>query len=503
MPGKALAELIAGLDCKVTGNANVRVTGIACHSQRVVPGGLFVAVDGLCTSGCAFVDEAVARGARVVVSARPIEHQQPAITYVLTEAPRRFLAEVANRFYDFPGRQVKIIGVSGTNGKTTVTWLIRKIIETTDKLCGLIGTIQHFDGKEWHKALHTTPESVDIVQMLARMRDSGVAYCAAEVSSHAIALERIAGLDFAVGVFTNLSQDHLDFHGTLEEYKKTKLRFFASLEPAARLVYNADDPVGAEVRAVSRAKAFSYGIASPAAIQARNITLSDRNSKFEIVLEDTSLPIVSCLIGEHNIYNSLAAAGAAYVLGIPFAKIQEGIRLLKNVPGRLERVENRKGLAVFVDYAHSPDALAKLIATARSLRAGEKAGGNNRQLPIVEQRAQARIIVVFGCGGNRDKGKRPLMGQIATEQADWVIITSDNPRDEDPLAIISDIERGIARSNYEIVPDRYSAIKRALHIARRNDIVLIAGKGHEDYQIVGSTRQHFSDVEAVKAILGD
>jgi len=491
MPAKTIAQLVSGTDGSITGDDQTLVTGIAYHSARVVRGNLFVAIDGFRSSGQDFVADAISRGAAVIAGQHAAAPARSGVAWVQTANARRFLALAANRFYDFPDRSVKLVGVTGTNGKTTTTFLIRSIIEAAGQRSGLVGTIRYFDGQEWLKAANTTPESLDIIALLARLRTMGIGYCVLEVSSHGIALERVHGLNFAVGVFTNLSQDHLDFHRTMDEYKQVKLRLFQGLSPKAWAVYNADDPTGNEVRAATRAQPLSFHLgAGPVSgtnddetVRARIAGMTDRGLTLRLSVcghEDT---VATSLIGEHNAYNIVAAAGVAYALGFDLAVTKQGIQRLKSVPGRLERVENKARLSVFVDYAHSPDALEKLIGTARRLTAN-------------------KVLVVFGCGGNRDKAKRPLMGRIASELADRVVVTSDNPRDEDPQQIIEDIKAGIQRANFEVEPNRYAAIKRTLTLASSHDIVLIAGKGHEDYQIVGQERRHFDDRETVLAVLG-
>jgi len=490
---RRLADLLKDLECETTGDLQQEVTGIAYDSRKVRPGNLFVAVEGFAVSGTRFINEALDRGAGAIVSAGPVS--DPGVVQIRTRQPRHLLAIVANRFFDDPSSAVKLVGVTGTNGKTTVTWLIRSILEASGERSGLIGTIRHFDGQEWLKAANTTPESPDVVQMLSKMRSLGINYCVAEVSSHALALERVTGLNFRVGVFTNLTQDHLDFHKTMDEYKQAKLGFFRTLKPEAWAVYNADDPAGGEFRAATRAKTLGFGMEESAAVgqgtvvSVRNLNLTDRTTAFELLLPHTRVNVMSSLAGRHNVYNIVAAAAACSCLGIPAAALVEGVRRLKVVPGRLERIDNKAGLTVYVDYAHSPDALANLIAAARTLL---EAKGDTLH----------KVIVVFGCGGNRDKGKRPKMGKIASEMADRVIITSDNPRDEDPDAIINEIVAGVMKENYEVQVNRYDAIKRALFVAAKGDIVLIAGKGHEDYQIIGKERRHFDDRETVRAVLG-
>jgi UDP-N-acetylmuramoyl-L-alanyl-D-glutamate--2,6-diaminopimelate ligase len=482
---RTLEELIAGTGAEVLGDSRVAITGIASHSKQVKPGSLFVAIDGFAASGREYVNEAINQGARAVAGASLPETGRQGVSRVRIVNPRRFLALVANRFYGFPARAVRVVGITGTNGKTTVSYLVRSILEAAGERSGLIGTIRHFDGREWLKAVNTTPESVDIAKLLAGLRDAGIRYCVAEVSSHAIALDRVAEIEFAVGVFTNLTQDHLDFHRTMDEYREVKLRFFRELGPAAYAIYNRDDPTGEQIPKATRVKKYSYGLKGASGtpdIGAEIRSLTDRGTSLRLTAEGRDAVINSGLIGTHNVYNILAAAGAATALGLTLPVIKTGVERLKAVPGRMERIDNSRGLSVFVDYAHSPDALERLISAARAL--------NPRQ-----------VLVVFGCGGNRDKTKRPVMGRIATLGADKVIITSDNPRDEDPERIIAEIKAGAQRENFETIPNRYAAIKRALFLASKGDIVLIAGKGHEDYQIIGRETLHFDDRETVRAVL--
>jgi UDP-N-acetylmuramoyl-L-alanyl-D-glutamate--2,6-diaminopimelate ligase len=487
-----LGELICDLDAELEGNREMEISGVAYDSRKVQPGDLFVAIDGFSASGRNFVRDALERGALAVAGAGELGIDRARAAQVRTANPRRFLALAANRFYDAPSKAVKVVGVTGTNGKTTFTYLVKAILEAAGERCGLVGTIQHFDGENWFMAANTTPESPDLVRLLDHLRTVGVRYCAMEVSSHAIALERIAGLDFAVGVFTNLSQDHLDFHQTMEEYKRVKLEFFRSLSPAAWVVYNADDPVGAEVRTATKARTMSFGFSDGCDVRAEVLRVNEQGTEFTLRLLEAETTISTGLIGRHNVADIMASAGACLCLGIALPAIRQGVAQLRAVPGRMERVVacRSQDFSVFVDYAHSPDALGNSLRAVRAL-------------------TQKRVIVVFGCGGNRDKGKRPLMGRIARELADVVVITSDNPRDEEPQAIIDEILQGTVDSPSRsavpgepiVVPDRRQAIARALELARDGDIVLIAGKGHEDYQIVGKERLHFDDREVAREML--
>lgn len=489
---KRLEDLIQDLPLnKVIGDKNIFISGIAYHSQKVKPNFLFVAMNGTKTSGTKFIDEAIKKGAVAVALPTNIKNSKIKIrnsfddikiTYLLVENPRVFLAQVAKAFYNSPDKEMALIGITGTNGKTTTSYLVKSIFDTADKTSGLVGTIQHFDGENWQKAKNTTPESLDIIQILSKLKQKGISYCVLEVSSHALALNRVFGLPFAAAVFTNFSQDHLDFHKTLEAYKQTKLKLFESLEKEACAVINSDDIVADEISKITKARIIRYGMVNRACVSAKILNLSPQGTNVILNFEGAEIRINLRLPGRHNVYNLLAAASVGFAFNIPLNTIKVGIEKVKFIPGRLEPVENNKGLLVFVDYAHSPDALKNLIATAREF-------------------SSKKVLVLFGCGGNRDKAKRPIMGRIATELADYVVITSDNPRDEDPLQIIEDIKSGVNKANFTIIPDRASAIKHILSQAKTGDTVLVAGKGHEDYQIIGTTKRYFDDREVVKRIL--
>lgn len=480
---KELDELIQDLPVtKIFGDQRVNIAGIAYHSQKVKPNFLFVAIDGSKTSGTKFIDEALMKGAVAVASSQANLINSPRTTYVQVENPRIFLARIANKFYNYPTQMVNLIGITGTNGKTTTAYLAKSILDTAGKTSGLLGTIRHFDGENWLKAENTTPESLDIIQILAKLVQKGLKYCILEVSSHGLELNRVFGLRFQVGVFTNLTQDHLDFHKTLEAYKKAKLKLFSELDRDAFAIVNKDDSVSDEINKTTKARIIYYSLKNQTEITAKILTLAPNTTNTILRIDGKEVRVDLRLIGCHNVYNLMAAAGVGLACQIPLNTIKAGIEKVKVIPGRLEPVENNKGIVVFVDYAHSPDALKNLITTAREF-------------------SKKRVLVLFGCGGNRDQTKRPIMGRIATEQADQVVITSDNPRQEDPNKIIEDIKVGINKSNFEIIPDRYAAIKRILLLAKTGDTVLIAGKGHEDYQIIGDEKKHFDDRAIVKRIL--
>uniref|UniRef100_A0A7C4GE38 UDP-N-acetylmuramoyl-L-alanyl-D-glutamate--2,6-diaminopimelate ligase n=1 Tax=candidate division WOR-3 bacterium TaxID=2052148 RepID=A0A7C4GE38_UNCW3 len=483
---KRLADLLRGIPCAVTGNAAVEIKGIACHSASVRPGFLFVAIEGLSVSGADFIDEAVNRGA-IAVAAKDLRRlRRNWVAGVQTQFPRRFLAQVANRFYDFPARKLALVGITGTNGKTTTAWLLRQMVREGGIEPGFVGTIEHFDGQERRPAERTTPESLELVGMLSRMVERNIPVCIAEVSSHAIALERVFDLDFKVAVFTNLSQDHLDFHRTMENYRQVKMKLFEQLGPAATAVTNLDDKTGRDIPHLTRARVITYG------------TRSEMDPVPDVIGEVIGLRPdgMDCLIrnqasewrlrlgfvGRHNLYNLLAAFSAGLGLGWDPDMLIAGAEAFKGVPGRLEVVPNDRGLAVFVDYAHTPVALERALETLREFTKGQ-------------------VIAVFGCGGDRDRTKRPLMGQVAGRLADFTVVTSDNPRSENPNRIIADITKGIGGAEHVVEPDREAAIRLALARARAGDAVLIAGKGHESYQLIGCEAISFDDRDIARRAL--
>ncbi|MGB9742199.1 MAG: UDP-N-acetylmuramoyl-L-alanyl-D-glutamate--2,6-diaminopimelate ligase [bacterium] len=509
---KSLAELITGIPCEVmaagiggrrAGPGDIKIKGLAYHSAKVNPGFLFVAIEGTKFSGNDFIDEAINRGAVVVATSDPRRVTKSWVTVVQTRFPRRFLAQVANRFYDFPARKLQLIGVTGTNGKTTTCYLTRAVLQELGQEPGFIGTIEYWDGVERRVAGNTTPESLDMVQMLFRMVNNGVRVCVSEVSSHALELDRVFDLDFRVGVFTNLTQDHLDFHRTMENYRRAKMKLFQSLTPGAFAVANFDDAAGAGIPALTKAKVIGFGTKpEPELILEREHNVIDYIwGEVKRVSEDglecnvyiksagvKPLPVRLKLAGRHNLFNLLAVFGIGRALGWDEELIRRGVERLDSVPGRMERIWNDKGLGVYIDYAHTPDALKRVLVTVREWTKG-------------------RVLVVFGCGGDRDRGKRPLMGSVAAQLADVVIVTSDNPRSEEPVKIIEEILSGIepaVRQNKNrcmVEIDRREAIRQALIQARPGDTVVIAGKGHEDYQIVGSERYHFDDREVAWELL--
>lgn len=483
---KRLADLLRGIPCEVRGNAAVEIKGVAGHSAAVQPGFLFVAIEGLSVSGAEFIDEAVNRGA-VAIAAQDLRRlRRNWVTGIQTQFPRRFLAQVANRFYDFPARRVALVGITGTNGKTTTAWLLRQMARQVKTEPGFIGTIEHFNGRERRPAERTTPESLELVGMLARMAEQDIPLCIAEVSSHAIELDRVFDLDFRLAVFTNLTQDHLDFHRTMENYRRAKLKLFEQLAPTATAVTNLDDKVGREIPHLTHARVMTYGtrpdIEPVPEVTGEVVQVRPDGTSCLVRRQESGWPVRLKLVGRHNLANLLAAFTAGLGLGWDPEALTAGAEALQGVPGRLEAIPNDRGPAVFVDYAHTPDALTRALQTVREFTAG-------------------RVIVVFGCGGDRDRAKRPLMGQAASRFADLAVVTSDNPRSEDPGQIVSEIIKGIGNAEYVAELDREAAIRLALSRAQAGDTVLIAGKGHEDYQIVGSERRPFDDREVVRQVL--
>jgi UDP-N-acetylmuramoyl-L-alanyl-D-glutamate--2,6-diaminopimelate ligase len=483
---KKLLDLTKGVPCTVHGNTALEVKSLAYHSARVEPGALFVAIDGFRTSGADYIDEAVNRGAVAVATSDMSRVRKNWVTLIHTKSPRRFLAQAANRFYDFPSRKVGLIGVTGTNGKTTTSYLLRAMARQAGIEPGFVGTIEYWDGVEKRPAGQTTPESLDFVRLLARAAERSIPFCIAEVSSHSLALDRVSDLDFRIAVFTNLTQDHLDFHRTIEAYREAKMKLFTDLVPGSVAVTNLDDAMGRDVPHRTRARVITYGtrpdLEPVPDISGRVLGVRPDGIDCELVIAERLANVRLRLGGRYNLSNLMAAAGAGLGLGWPLEQIVAGAESLESVPGRLEPVNAGQDFGVFVDYAHTPDALRRVLGTVREFTTG-------------------RVILVFGCGGDRDRGKRPMMGEAAAQLADVRIVTSDNPRSEQPQAIADEILRGMGTQERAVELDREAAIDQALDLARAGDSVVIAGKGHEDYQIVGSERRHFDDREVCRRIL--
>lgn len=493
-------ELLKGLD--ISGPIPpINIRGINYDSRKIVPGDIFVAVEGVSSDGHKYLKDVESRGAVAAIVEKPDKTIR--IPQIVVKNSRDALAFISNRWFGYPSDKMTVIGVTGTNGKTTTTYLLESIAKESGKKPGVIGTINYRYGGKIFPASHTTPESLDLQNLLKNMLDSGVNFVIMEVSSHALALKRVNGIDFDVAIFTNLTQDHLDFHKNLENYFESKALLFSSVIKESKKkkklsVINIDDPKGEELRERSSVPTITFGI--------------NKETKRDISLKEFEFnhaglkgaftgringQFHSSLVGMHNAYNILGAAAAAYAVGIDSEIILKGIAKLSGVPGRLERVESssNKDPLILVDYAHTDDALRNVLSAIQALpRTG-------------------KVITVFGCGGDRDPKKRPLMGKAAVSSSDIVIVTSDNPRTEDPLKIIEQIIPGILEtgakeisrdkknSGFIVEPDRRKAIGLAIDLASAGDIVLIAGKGHEDYQIIGKEKIHFDDREVAKEAL--
>jgi UDP-N-acetylmuramoyl-L-alanyl-D-glutamate--2,6-diaminopimelate ligase len=469
------------------------VTAIAYDSRRVAPGALFVAMRGQKADGIDFARQAIARGAAAVVSESPApaELRGSGAAWLHTADARLALAELAAAFYGHPSREMLVVGITGTNGKTTTSYLLASIFDSAGLPSGRVGTVGYRlpsrtvpPAGEEREATRTTPEAPDVQALLREMVSRGAAACVMEVSSHALVLRRADGIRFAAAIFTNLTRDHLDFHGTMESYFAAKRRLFEILPEGAPSAINLDDPRGAALSAIA-ARPVTYAVDRPADVTPGPLALALDGLTFEARTPRGTLRIRSRLVGRPNAYNILAAVASATALDIPLGAIEVGIASLEQVPGRFQVVSAPSDpVRVVVDYAHTDDALKNLLETARPLSGG-------------------RVITVFGCGGDRDTTKRPLMGAVAARLSDLVIVTSDNPRSEDPERIIEDIKRGLlpARVPWLAIVDRAEAIDRAVRDARPGDLVLIAGKGHERTQTIGSRILPFDDVEVARAAL--
>jgi UDP-N-acetylmuramoyl-L-alanyl-D-glutamate--2,6-diaminopimelate ligase len=468
------------------------IAGIAYDSRQVRGNYLFVAIQGEKLDGHAFIRDATERGASVIAAEKEFDGMENG--YILMKDGRKALACMANNYYGRPSEGLVLAGVTGTNGKTTTTYILKTILESWGKDVGLIGTIQYMISDKAYPAPHTTPESLEFQGLLREMLLAGCTYAVAEVSSHALAQCRVDRAVFRTAVFTNLTRDHLDFHKTMEDYYRAKERLFTEiLDGDGTAVINIDDPYGrrldSQLRTLSPVRRIlTCGVEKGADLVARDIEFSSRGIQFAISTRDGRHEVSSPLLGFPNVYNVMSAAAAALSLGVPWQVIQRGISQTGTVNGRFQKVDLGQPFLCIVDYAHTEDALERLILSARKL-----ASSAGCSPPKSTREGEGRIITVFGCGGDRDKGKRPRMGEVSTKLSDFVIITSDNPRSEDPAEIIKQIEEGTVRKNYLIEPDRRKAIREAVHLAGDGDIVLVAGKGHEDYQEVQGSRYPFSD----------
>jgi len=461
-----------------------RVEGISCASDKVKENFIFCAIKGNDFDGHKFIPEAIKRKAKVIILENPrfkIKNLKD-VAFIQVEDTRLALAKLAAYFYGHPSNRLKVVGITGTNGKTTISYLIEAILKEANFNSAVIGTINYRFKNKIIPAKNTTPSSLEIQYLLNKMLKKKIDYVIMEVSSHALDQKRTAEINFYVGIFTNLTQDHLDYHHNLENYFEAKAKLFRGLSKNSVAIINQDDPYGLRLKNLTKAKIITYGIEKKADIVAKDIKLDIDKTEFTLITKKEKIKLTTSLIGWHNVYNILAAVAFGLHEKIELKKIKSAIEKFKFVPGRLEKIDSKKGFWVFVDYAHTEDALKNVISALREITEG-------------------RIIVVFGCGGQRDRNKRPKMGSVVSKMADFFILTNDNPRSEDPKKIIEDIKKGIKKDNFCVILRRRLAIKKALSLARPKDIVLIAGKGHENYQIIGKRRIPFTDQEVVKECL--
>ena len=490
---KNLRELVEPLGIGSAEIAPVPISALSADSRTVVPGTLFIAIRGTVSDGHEYIAAALEKGAAAVVFQRPecaaaIPANVPAFQ---VPDSRRAAALLADRFWDHPSGQMTLIATSGTNGKTTVVHLLESIFGAAGHRAGMIGTLGHRVGGATVAANRTTPDALELQALLADMLEQGLTHVAMELSSHAIDLDRAWGCSFAGAIFTNLSPEHLDWHGDLETYRRSKTRLFTDYADLARrdremvAAINLDDEAGRQIAAEARCRVLGYGLSPSAQVRAERVERTASGSSFDLVTPDYEVPVKLQLVGPYNVANALAAAACAYGLGLDHTAIVAGLGSLQCVPGRLEKVDRGQPFAVLVDYAHTGEALANVLRAARELK-------------------PSRLLCVFGCGGDRDRTKRPVMGRVATELADLAIITADNSRSERTLDIIAQIKQGAVGDRYRVEPDREQAIRLALEQAQPGDIVLLCGKGHEDYQELENGRRiHFDDREVAAQILDE
>ena len=499
---RQLLETIEPL--QAAGDGGIEISMLTCDSRKVQPGALFFALPGVTVDGHGFISSAVAAGAGAVVL-ESVEYAPDAVPWVQVADARLAMARMAARFHGDPTSKRALVGITGTNGKTTTTYLVEGIMQAAGVPAAVLGTISYRFGASTIEASHTTPESTELQAAFHQLSEVGAQAFIMEVSSHALDQRRVDGCHFDVGVFTNLTRDHLDYHRTMDDYRDAKLRLFSellqpdSIKPRRRAVINLDDPSGELFAQAAACPVISYAIGKPADVTVRELSSSVDGLCGVLVTPTGEVPFSSQLVGRFNLSNLLAAAATGIALELPLAAIVQGLENHSRVPGRLERVPNRRGVTCLVDYAHTGDALENVLTTLKELATG-------------------RIITVFGCGGDRDPGKRPVMGEIAARFSDISVVTSDNPRTEDPQKILAqvrdgilplglpeyepaELEQGSGERCFTVLENRREAIRLAARLVRPGDILLLAGKGHEDYQIIGTTKYHFDDREEAAAAL--
>jgi UDP-N-acetylmuramoyl-L-alanyl-D-glutamate--2,6-diaminopimelate ligase len=465
---KSLQDLTAGIKTLQTkGNLDVSVSSISLNSKIIEPQSLFVALNGNMTDGHIFIDQAIENGAKVIVHEHDLSSYIDRVAYIKVEDSHEAVGIIASNFYDNPSKKLKLIGITGTNGKTTTATLLHQLFRNLGCKAGMIGTVVNKVNDDSYEAERTTPDPIDLNKLLYSMVDRGCQYCFMEVSSHSVSEKRIAGLTFVGGVFTNLTHDHLDYHKTIESYRDAKKMFFDGLSENAFSLSNKDDANGEYMLKDTKAKKYFYSLKTEA-------DFTDR--------------LETKLIGEFNAYNALAVYATAVLLGQDKKNVKELIKGLRPVEGRFNYIKSKDGITGIVDYAHTPDALENVLKAIIDMRGDT--------IPVVKNR---KIISVFGCGGDRDRAKRPIMAKIGYDMSDIIILTSDNPRTENPEHILEEMKNGLPdQSKVHIISDRNEAIKKACSIAKRGDFILLAGKGHEKYQEVDGVKNHFDDMEELK-----
>ena len=478
-----LKELLQGVRIlETTADLEAEIENVAYDSRKVTKGSLFAAIAGFTSDGNRFIPMAMEKGAVAVVTAKKPVLDVP---YVLVESDRLALALISTNFYGHPTKNMTMIGVTGTNGKTSVTLLLKQVLEKTlGAKVGLIGTVENMVGDEIIATERTTPESLELQGLFARMRDSGCTHVVMEVSSHALTLDRVGGVHFDVAAFTNLTEDHLDFHKTMEAYCEAKAELFCRCDKA---VVNMDDPWYDRITEKATAELLTTGVHQGAGMQAKKITMLSEGIRFEVETQEKIVPVSLPIPGKFTVYNALTVLGVAHSLGIPLECAAEALATARGVKGRIEVVPTPETpWSVLIDYAHTPDGLENVLSSVKDFCKG-------------------RLIGVFGCGGDRDPIKRPLMGEIGVKLSDFAIITSDNPRTEDPMAIIEDILKGVSEEmgEYIVIEDRRAAIRYAMDIAKKDDIIVLAGKGHETYQEINGVKYHLDEREEVAAHLAE
>lgn len=478
-----LTDLLSGINYTVAvGNDNMEVKKLEHDSREVKKGDVFFCIEGYATDGHKYAAAAIKNGASVIVAQKKVDDIE-GCTVIMVEDTRKALALAASNYYDHPEKKLKMIGITGTKGKTTSTYIMKSILENAGYKVGIIGTIANYIGDKKIPSHRTTPESLELQGLLKDMVDAGMDYCVMEVSSHSLYLNRVYGIEYSEAVFTNLTQDHLDFHKTFENYYNAKLILFKNTKNS---IINIDNEYGKRLFKDAEGNKITYGIEKEADIEAKDINMHSRGVEFNILYKGQKKEVSLNLPGMYNVENAIGSAAACLNEGISLDVVVKGLNKMEFVPGRCETVGKKYNLdfEIIIDYAHSPDSLENI-------------------LKCVKEFTKGRLISVFGCGGDRDKTKRPIMGRIGSDLSDFAVITSDNPRSEEPMSIINDVVSGIEKENYFVIENRKDAIKEAIKMAKKDDVIVIAGKGHEDYQILKDKTIHFDEREVIAEIIDE